>query len=523
MEDKKLPWFVKKDIDGFFGLGLDNLIQFILIVTLCKTVCGLPDGLIFGRILPGAAISILGGNIFYAWQARRLAIKTGHKDATALPYGINTVSLIAYIFFIMAPLYQETHNPDLVWKVGLLACLGSGIIEFFGAFVGGAIRRLTPRAALLSTLAGIAISFISMEFIFQIYEKPLIAIIPMAIIFVQYFSKFRFPFGLPGGLVAVVVGSMLAWALGAMKGGYDGTEGIGLHIPKFAGASILEILKSGFLLRYLSIIVPMGLFNVIGSLQNIESAEAGGDRYNTFSSLAANGIGSIAAAFFGSPFPTTIYIGHPGWKALGARWGYSIINGVFVTLLCLTGTITFVLRWVPLEAGVAILVWIGIIIVAQAFQETPKHHAPAVALGLFPALAAWGTYLVETSLRAAGTNLYQLTLTPFGGSLAISGMLSLQSGFIFSSMILSSVGVSLIERHFFRAALWLIAASLLSYVGIIHAYSIGPSGILTSLHFAASPVFAAVYFLCAVLFVTMSLWVRYEKLARKPVEVEELR
>ena len=46
-------------------------------------------------------------------------------------------------------------------------------------------------------------------------------------------------------------------------------------------------------------------------------------RTDTPVSLTINGLGSIAAALFGSAFPTTIYIGHPGWKALGARAGYS--------------------------------------------------------------------------------------------------------------------------------------------------------------------------------------------------------
>jgi len=65
------PWFVCKDLDGFFGLMIDNLIQLFLIVTLCRELIHLPDTYIFGRILPGAAISILAGNLFYSWQARR--------------------------------------------------------------------------------------------------------------------------------------------------------------------------------------------------------------------------------------------------------------------------------------------------------------------------------------------------------------------------------------------------------------------------------------------------------------------
>ena len=70
-------WFVRKDLDGFFGLMIDNLIQLILIVGLCRELIRLPDSYIFGKILPGAAISILVGNFFYAWQARRLARESG--------------------------------------------------------------------------------------------------------------------------------------------------------------------------------------------------------------------------------------------------------------------------------------------------------------------------------------------------------------------------------------------------------------------------------------------------------------
>ena len=163
------PLFVKRDIDGFFGLAIDNLIQLILIVSFCKTLCGMPDVLIFGIILPGAAISILLGNLFYSWQARRLAIKAKRDDITALPYGINTVSLFAFIFFIMLPVYQDTKDPYLVWKVGMIACFLSGVIEMLGALIGEKLRRITPRAALLSTLAGIAITFISIHFAFKIF------------------------------------------------------------------------------------------------------------------------------------------------------------------------------------------------------------------------------------------------------------------------------------------------------------------------------------------------------------------
>lgn len=321
-------WFVKKDLDGFFGLFIDNLVQLILIVSLCTGLLHMPKELVFGKILPGAAISILIGNIFYSYQAMRLARKTNRDDVTALPYGINTVSLFGYVFFVMMPVYQKSNSPELAWKAGFLVCFLSGLIEFSGAFIGGWLRRITPRAGLLSALAGIAITFISMDFAFKTFQTPLVAMLPLAIVLMQYMSRVRLPLDLPAGLLAVIVGTIFAWLSGNMNGNFSpvSSDNISFAPPLFVGGSLLEIFKNKYILQYISIIIPMGLFNVIGSLQNLESAEAAGDRYNNFTSLSVNGIGSVAASLFGSAFPTTIYIGHPGWKALGARTGYSALN-----------------------------------------------------------------------------------------------------------------------------------------------------------------------------------------------------
>src|SRR5262245_29911598 len=129
--------FVKRDIDGFFGLFVDNLVQLLLIIYLCSHQCEMPDELLYRVILPGTAISIVFGNLFYAWQAHRLARKTNRDDVTALPFGINTPSLLVYVFFVIKPEFDRTGSPEAAWKLGLLACLGSGLIEFFGAFVAG--------------------------------------------------------------------------------------------------------------------------------------------------------------------------------------------------------------------------------------------------------------------------------------------------------------------------------------------------------------------------------------------------
>jgi adenine/guanine/hypoxanthine permease len=235
-------------------------------------------------------------------------------------------------------------------------------------------------------------------------------------------------------------------------------------------------LTGGHLLPYLSVILAMGLFNVVGSLQNIESAEAAGDAYDTKSSLMMNGIGSVAAALFGSAFPTTIYIGHPGWKALGARTGYSILNGAFITIICLTGTLAWIAWAIPVDAGMAIVLWIGIVISAQAFQVTPQEHAPAVVIGLLPGIGAWGALMAKSGLHAAGMGTAE---RPFSSALIgefaksntwIDGAFSLEQGFLFTSMFLAAATVAVIERQWNKAAAWCAAASVVSALGLMHSY-----------------------------------------------------
>jgi AGZA family xanthine/uracil permease-like MFS transporter len=232
----------------------------------------------------------------------------------------------------------------------------------------------------------------------------------------------------------------------------------------------------------------MGLFNLVGSLQNIESAEATGDSYETRSSLAMNGVGTLAAAAFGSCFPTTIYIGHPGWKALGARAGYSVLNAAFFTAVLLTGTLALIVWAVPVDAGMAIVLWIGIVITAQAFQATPRSHAPAVVVGLLPGVGAWGALMAKAGLRAAGYGTPGGP--PFSEALVeafaktdtwIRGAFALEQGFILTAMVLSAATVCIIERRFVTAAIWAWVGSVLALSGLIHSYQFTPGDTAGSL------------------------------------------
>jgi AGZA family xanthine/uracil permease-like MFS transporter len=272
-------------------------------------------------------------------------------------------------------------------------------------------------------------------------------------------------------------------------------------------------------LRFLvPVILPMGLFNILGSLQNLESAEAAGDRYETTPSLTAIGFGSVIAAMFGSCFPTTIYIGHPGWKALGARSGYSILNGAFFCVIALLGLSGAIAAVIPIEAGMAIVLWIGIVITAQAFQSVKREHAPAVALGLFPAIAGWGVMLLGQTLGAAGQVLsdplfadrvLQQPAAFERAGVHLDGLIALSHGFMLTCLIWSGASAHLIDRKFKQAATFMLLGALLSLLGFIHAGQLTAAGALYRIGWAVGVPWALGYAACALFFGLTGLWVAH--------------
>ena len=140
---------------------------------------------------------------------------------------------------------------------------------------------------------------------------------------------------------------------------------------------------SGF--EFLGIIlvtaIPFGIYDLVEAMDNVESAEAAGDAYPTTRVLTADGVVSLIGCLMGNPFINAVYIGHPGWKAMGGRIGYSAATGLMVIVLSWFGVISLMLAVIPVVAISPILLYIGMLIGAQAFQTTPQEHAPAIVLG----------------------------------------------------------------------------------------------------------------------------------------------
>lgn len=526
------PLFSFSDAEGFFGLMVDNLVQYLLIVVLLMGLVGLQREFIISSVLPAVAISLIIGNLYYAWLAQRLSAATGRRDVTALPYGVNTISVFAFIFLVMIPAKLAAQSQGatpqeaalVAWRVGVAACFLSGIIELAGSFVAERIRKATPRAALLTSLAGIAVAFLCMDFAARCFAYPLVALLPLGVLLFTLLSRTRLPLGIPGVGLALVLGMFAAWFLFAAGFGEETSVSgpavgqalgdVGFYLPVPVLGDLVAGLSDPLVRSVLiPVVLPMGLYNILGSLQNIESAEAAGDPYPTGPCLAVNGAGSIAASLFGSCFPTTIYIGHPGWKEMGAKGGYSVMNGAFYAVVSLVGLSSLAVALVPVEAAGVILIWIGLVITSQAFQTTPRPHAPAVALGLVPSLAAWGTIVVSQTVGAVGAAISDGSVAHrafenldvfIASGLQLPGLIALSQGFMLSSVVWAATAVCLVERRLTQAGVWMGVGAVMAFFGFIHVGEISVEGNLYSLGFATGARWAVGYALAAIFFVVVS-------------------
>ncbi|MCZ8316944.1 regulator [Phreatobacter sp.] len=486
------------DWNAFFGFGTNILVNMLVLTGLLRFVLKMPDSLVFGRILPALGLMMALSTMYYAYLAWKLAKETGRSDVCALPSGVSVPHMFIVTFVIMLPISISTGDPIKGWEAGLAWVFIQSVILMVGGFIAPYIRKVTPRAALLGTLAGVSIAFISMRPAMEMYMTPVIGLTCFAIIMLSWFGGFRYPRGIPAGLVAIAAGMLIAWAsvlIGQPIGGV-GFDKLGQAFSSFGFSLPIPAIGhtfSGF--QFLGIIlvtaIPFGIYDLVEAMDNVESAEAAGDHYPTTKVLSADGVVSMIGCLMGNPFINAVYIGHPGWKAMGGRIGYSALTGVMVLALAWFGIIALLTALIPVVAIAPILLYIGMLIGAQAFQTTPSSHAPAVVLALTPHLAAWAKVLIDGALGAAGTNAAAVGLDKMAQvGVLYHGLEIMGGGAIITGLVLGAIGVFVIEKKFVEAAMFSAAGAALTFFGFMHGEAVG---------FAKSPAVAVAYLMVAAL------------------------
>jgi AGZA family xanthine/uracil permease-like MFS transporter len=495
-ESTKPKLWTPGDWNAYFGFGTNILVNLLVLTGLLRFVLKMPDDIVFGRILPATGLMLCLSTIYYAWLAYKLAQKTGRTDVCALPSGISVPHMFVVVFVIMLPISLKTGDPIKGWEAGLTWVFIQSFVLMAGGFIAPIIRKITPRAALLGTLAGVSISFISMRPALEMFMTPVIGLVCFTIILASWFGGVRYFKGIPAGLIAIAAGSLIAWgstALGLNYGGMSASNlsasfaNFGFSVPLPAFGHVF----SGF--EFLGIIlvtaIPFGIYDLVEALDNVESAEVAGDSFPTTRVLTADGVVSLIGCLMGNPFINAVYIGHPGWKAMGGRIGYSAATGVTVIILAWLGIISVMVSLIPVVAISPILLYIGMLIGSQAFQESPKAHAPAIVLALTPHLAAWGKLLIDNSLGAAGTSAHALGLDKLGQvGVLYHGLEVMGGGSILGGLMLGAIGAFIIDRAFMKAAGFAAVSAGMTFFGFMHGEAIG---------IGQSPVVTAAYAMVA--------------------------
>jgi AGZA family xanthine/uracil permease-like MFS transporter len=308
----------------------------------------------------------------------------------------------------------------------------------------------------------------------QMWEAAWIGLPVLAVILAGFFTNARLPGGMPVGLAALLLGTAIGW-IGGYMSVPDVSAAVGdiaVAVPDLRVDMLLQGLSD--LAPLLATAIPLGVYNFTEAMSNVESAAAAGDDYNLRSVLLADGTGAIVGSALGSPFPPAVYIGHPGWKDAGGRVGYSMASGAFIALLCFLGLFGLLSTLLPLPAIVPILLYIGLLIGAQAFQAVPRIHAAAVVIAILPNMAAWASGLIDNSLAAAGTTAAEVGTEALGNAgVVYDGLTTLGQGAVLAGLVLGAILTFVIDKRFAAAAIAAGVGAALSFVGLIHAPEVG--------------------------------------------------
>jgi AGZA family xanthine/uracil permease-like MFS transporter len=501
-----LRWYGPGDVNAFFGLAVDNLTNLVVLAGLLVGVFGFPADLVLYRIVPGTALGVLVGDLWYTWLALRLARKTGRSDVTAMPFGVDTPSLFGITFGVLGPTMLVTRDPVLAWKVGMGVTVAMGVAKLTLAFSGEWVRRVVPRAGLLGSIAGVAVLLIAFLPTLKIIADPLVGFVSLGLILVALVGRIALPGRVPGALAAVLVGGIV-YALEHWAG--IAPAGHGLAAPgewrlAVPWPTLAWLDAMGETWAALSIALPFALATVIGGIDNTESAIAAGDTYRTRDILLAEAVATILAGIAGGVVQNTPYVGHPAYKAMGARAGYTLATGLVIGLGAMAGIVSILVGILPEAAVAPLLVFVGVEITAQAFLATPARHAPAVALAFIPTTAALVLIQLAGILGSLGL-----------GSGAIRGEAAatvhtlrlLGNGFILTALLWGGAAALIIDRRLLAAAAMLAVASLASLCGVIHS-PLESGGLFWPFR-TASPwpgLLAGAYGLLASLLVLLTPW-----------------
>lgn len=467
----KYKWWGKGDLDASFGLFFDGFSKVFSAVGIMIFGFGMPVAIVMGKILPAIGIATFLGNLWYFYEAWRLAKKEKRSNVTAQPFGIGGAVVISWLFLIMGPVYWKIGDPMLAFRVGLSAGFIGGIIEVMGAFMGRWLLKVIPRSALMGNMAAGAFVWLSLVGIMIVFDKPEIAMVPLFVVIINYIAKAKQSIDkIPTGVLVIALGTVVAWVTGYMNldNLISSFSDVGFQVPSL----FIEDIFRGFkdVIPYLPIIIPLQIANFLTTLQGVESAKIAGDTYPEKQSMIMDGMFTVIGSLLGNPFPTTVYCGHPSWKAIDARGGYSLVVGITYLIISLTGLTGVMMNVIPYETVMVLLIFVGLSVTIDTVKDTDKKYMPVILIAMLPILVEHTKSMISSAVQAAGGKVENISPEAFAEfNIYIKGVEILGSGAFLSSLLIAGWLACVIDKKYKEGAIFAITLGLASFIGLIHS------------------------------------------------------
>jgi len=336
----------------------------------------------------------------------------------------------------------------------------AGIICVLLSFVGPLITKVTPPQALLTSLAGIGFVFLGINQAIPAFSEPIAGFIPFFLVIICYFGDVSFGDKLPPSVLVVALGVALGWADGLKTGEALSAAAEKVEFYGISGEGFSALGDWSAVGNYLGITVPVALAAASGTLMNVYSAAQAGDKYNLVETMLSDGFGTMLGAMFGTPFGTSVYVGHPAYKKMGAGNCYSVFNCVLFFFFGIFGIFEVLNALIPQTAVAPLIFFVGMMICQEALCSMPSRHYPAFLVGLFAFLGDWAI-LNGFNRSSFGSNSY-------------FGLQALGFSNLLMALIISSLMMFLIDRNYKMALGWSTFAAVASAVGLIHQKRIAP-------------------------------------------------
>lgn len=469
VKEVKMKYFGTGEFEAFFGVFGDVFSKIAAIVGVLYFTSDFPAEIVMGRILPGIGVGSLIGSLIYFWEAYSLGKKEGRSDVTALPFGVSSTQVFAWLFLIILPIYKQTGDAELAWQIALASCLIGGFIEIAGGFVSNFLVRYIPNSALMGNMAAGALVWLSFNGFLTVFQAPAISVLPLFLLILAFKMKKPFIKGIPNTLFIILIGTILAWLTGSCN-----FESVKVSMEFFEvywpHVWLEDIWKGlGAIGPYLSIIIPLQIANFISTMQAVQSAAMSGDRYPVKRSMVLDGATTVICSVMGSPFPTSVYYGHPGWKKLGAKSGYTLMMAMMY-LTCFFGLPMIILEIIPYEVIIILLVFVGLTVASEVVDNLEKEYSSVIFISLFPILAQYICNLIQDILSVAGTSVAEIGMEKFNeAGVFVFAFQVLSYGAFASSLLYAAWMAYIYRRKFMFAGVTAMILAGLSIIGFIHS------------------------------------------------------